>query len=125
MDTSPRGFLPLTLLPKMDKNIIGIETSFDFNAPAKDEGDIAENFDYYAKAAYVTPGASEFVKEKLAENGTQERFASVFLATVFETLREKAFEERLDYLQKLTIAGEQFWVIDNGEYITLMLPSEY
>ena len=30
-----------------------------------------------------------------------------------------------DYMQRFVIEGKRVWVIDNGEYVTMMLPEEY
>ncbi len=44
---------------------------------------------------------------------------------IFSLLRKRAAETDLDYLQKLTINDIQCWCIDDGNAVTILLPSEY
>lgn len=44
---------------------------------------------------------------------------------VFSLLRNRAAETELDYLQKLAINDVACWCIDDGDVVTMLLPSEY
>lgn len=104
-----------------------VSVEFDFNAPTLETGRISESFDHLAKGAYATAGAADFIAEAGAGDGLLDgRFVSRFvIAKIFRTLADRASREPLDYLQKLRVNGEEFWCVDNGDYVTLLLPEEY
>lgn len=104
-----------------------VAVEFEFNAPIAETGRISESFDHVSKGAYATAGAAEFIAEAGAGDGRLDgQFVSRFvIAKIFRTLAERAAREPLDYLQKLRVNGTEFWCVDNGDYVTLMLPEEY
>lgn len=96
-----------------------IEVIFEFNEPLEETGFISETFDFISKPAYATIGISEIVSQKTD--------VQPVIFEIFRTFRERAKLSKLDYLQKLSIEGEDAWCIDSGMggTICLMKPCEY
>jgi hypothetical protein len=63
----------------------------------------------------VTIGISELIGQYVQPVST----------VIFSLLRNRAAESELDYLQKLSINGTMCWCIDDGDSVTILLPSEY
>lgn len=101
----------------MKAQIGSLTVNFEFNPPEEEIGFISEDFDFVKKPAYATPGIAELIGNCHSVNFT--------VSEIFRTLRDKARERKLDYLQKLDIRDARVWCIDDGNSICLMTPSEY
>lgn len=99
--------------------IRGKKVEFKFSVPTKENGDIAEDFDFSKKPAVATCGIEDLFPDFSLFD------FQVFVKTVFAILRAKAALQRMDYLQVITIEGKEVWCIDNGCDICLLNKDEY
>lgn len=114
-----------------EKDIHGNRIQFELNLPSKDEWNISENFNYLSKPFVFTVGVYEIMKTDISnERDTEskeqkEESIKTTVGEIISFIHQKAWETRLDYLQRLSINDNKCWIIDNGNDICLLLPSEY
>ena len=74
-------------------------------------------------------GNSKFCGQLVVTCGFQESFGEVApvvaIKTLLKIVAERVRGEGADYIQVAIFQGTKFWIIDDEEVITFLLPSEY
>lgn len=75
------------------------------------------------------PCGAKFNNEMVMTRGFEETFEPFSILVALSTLKKikdrVQSDEGADYLQVAFFEGRKFWVIDDGMYITFLLPEEY
>ena len=100
-------------------NTHGNHIIFALNPPTRETSYLSEDFDFRHKGAYITPGIEEMLDIQNAI------VLKLFLGNIFAYLHTKAQLQKLDYLQKVQLNGEETWIIDDGGSICWMRREEY
>ena len=101
----------------MEALILNSKITFEFNEPLEETDYLSETFDFLSKPAYATIGVSELIAQKSD--------VQPVIFEIFRIFRTKAREQKLDYLQKMTINEITCWCLDNETSIAILLPEEY
>lgn len=74
-------------------------------------------------------GDSQFSGQLVMTCGFQAEFGEVApvvaIKTLLKIIKERVHGEGADYLQVAVYKGLKYWVIDDVEVVTVLLPSEY
>ena len=71
-------------------------------------------------------GACRFNGQFVATRNAVNRFGDEIIVTALRLVHDQvARNNGMDYLQALKIDGERLWIIDDGDVVTALLPSDY
>ena len=73
-------------------------------------------------------GDSKFTGQLVMTCGFKAAFgeaAVIAMITLLRIINERVKGDGADYLQKAEYKGVRYWIIDDGEVVTVLLPSEY
>jgi len=94
-----------------------------FNKQKKQFRSIIPTFNFLEQIFVTTPWVNDILISETEEG--LKLIQQVVFSEIIMKLKEKAKIEKLDYLQKITINSHKCWLLDDGNSICLMLPSEY
>ncbi len=100
-------------------NTLGNHIIFALNPPTRETSYLSEDFNFKLKRAHITSGIEEML------DISNEVALRLFLGRVFSYIKNKAQLQKLDYLQKVHLNGEETWIIDDGGSICWMRRDEY
>lgn len=94
-----------------------------FNKQKKEFRSIVPTFNFPEQIFVTTPWVNDILISTTEEE--IKLIQQAVFGKIILSIKEKAKTEKLDYLQKVIINSHKCWLIDDGNHICLMLPSEY
>ena len=107
----------------MKHTILGNTVELFFNKQKQEFRNIVPKFDFPTQIFVTTRWVNDILIWENEES--LKLIQQMVFSYVITEIKERAKEEKLDYLQKVTINWNKCWLIDDGSHICLMLPSEY